>query len=685
MSGLHSRAGVCTTGVEPSDVVRRIVLLVAVVVAVTVPATARAQSGPATPIRESGYLEMDDGVALRYTVVRPDGPGPYPTLFEYSGYDPGTNPDASYIRRFVENDGGYAYIGVNIRGTGCSEGTFDFFQPREAVDGAAVIAWIREQAWSDGLVGMIGKSYPGITQLFVAAQQPEGLAAIAPGHFYADAYRDVARPGGVLNYGFASLWSFIGRPSYEVQSSPGEVVAGDPSCLRAALQEIGGLATNPFVQLVQHPFDDALFAERSPETYLDTLDVPMLATLAWQDEQLASRQTDLLAQLDDRGSEDWWATLTNGDHGMSRTATELDDLERFYDHFLKGEDNGWEARPRVLVWWEAGRDAGARAPGWTTGLDHWSESQRRDTGVLEPWALPLGPAGSLGAATPATGTTTYLYTPAVGSQGIGNPRYSGVGSLPDFYLWDLAPPDGTAAAFTTDPFAEDRTLLGSASLDLWLSTAAPDVDLQATITEVRADGQEVFVQQGWLKVSQRSLDPDRSTELRPYQTHEEGDAAQLAPGEPVLARLEVFPFGHVFRAGSRLRVWVEAPTVLPQLWAFTPYPVPSQVTILHDADHPSQLVVPLVPNDPERIAALPGCDLVIRQPCRPDALAAGPAGGPSGPDGGGGAGTTPTTAPVGASAVTPAGGLARTGGAPAPLVAFAALALAIVLRRRATG
>jgi hypothetical protein len=96
-------------------------------------------------------------------------------------------------------------------------------------------------------------------------------------------------------------------------------------------------------------------------------------------------------------------------------------------------------------------------------------------------------------------------------------------------------------------------------------------------------------------------------------------------------------------------------------------------------------VVPLVPNDPERIAALPGCDLVIRQPCRPDALATGAAGGPSGPAGGGGAGTTPTTAVVGAPAVTPAGALARTGGAPAPLAAFVALALAIVLRRRAAG
>ena len=68
---------------------------------------------------------------------------------------------------------------------------------------------------------MIGKSYPGITQLFVAAQRPaRACVAIAPGHFFADAYRDVARPGGIINYGFAALWSFIGQPSYEFTGRP---------------------------------------------------------------------------------------------------------------------------------------------------------------------------------------------------------------------------------------------------------------------------------------------------------------------------------------------------------------------------------------------------------------------------------------------------------------------------------
>ena len=661
------------------------------VLAVSIPAAPAAQAEVPT-VQEQGYLTMADGTDLAYTVVRPAGDGPFPTLFEYSGYNPGRSADDGYIDRFVRASGHYAYVGVNLRGTGCSEGTFDFFQPQEAKDGAAVVEWITEQPWSDGKVGMIGKSYPGITQLFVAAEDPDGLEAIAPGHFFANAYRDVASPGGIPNHGFATLWSFIARPSYEVQDSPQYVLEGDYGCSNGLTGELRSIHKNPYLQLLQHPYDDALTAERSPDSRIDDLvaaDIPMLATLAWQDEQLASRQTHLLSALDDAGSETWWATLTNGDHGMSRTKRELDDLERFYDHFLRGEDNGWDERPRVELWWEAGRDEGARAPGWTTELDHWSEARRVAAGELEPWALALRAGGALTEEPAGSGeeTTAYQYVPIAGSQGVGNPRY-GYPDLPDRYLWDVPPPSGTAAAFTTDPFDEDVTLLGSASLDLWLSAASTDVDLQVTLTEVRPDGQEQFVQQGWLRASHRALDDAASTELLPIQSHAEADAAPLAPGEPVLARVEVFPFGQLLRAGSRLRVWIEAPTFLPQLWAFTPTPVPTTVTVLHDADHPSRLVLPRVPNDPERIDELPTCGLVIRQPCRPDPLAAsgapGGAGGQPDLDGGQPAGGGPDGEPTSPSASgggSGTGSLPATGGRDAVSLAGTLLLLALAARR----
>ncbi|MCU1587903.1 MAG: hypothetical protein JWN31_1396 [Frankiales bacterium] len=582
---------------------RLLLVLTALAALITIP---QSSSAAVPTVRVSGDLTMRDGVTLHYTYVRPAGKAKLPTLFEYSGYDPGTNPDKTYIQQYVESGAGYNYIGVSIRGTGCSTGTFDFFQPAEAKDGAAVIAWIRKQSWSDGKVGMIGKSYPGITQLFTAAENPPGLLAIAPGHFFADAYRDVARPGGIQNYGFASLWSFIAQPSYGFQSNPS-------TCPARTLEPVTNLPTNPFVQLQSHLYDDALYHQRSPN--FTKIKAAVFATEAWQDEQLASRGTDLLAQYDDLGKRNWWLDVTNGDHGMMRTVTGYADLRAYYDYTLKGIDHGWSKRPRVKVWWDS--TVKGRKPTWVTGMQHWSEKQRTKAGLLKPLALSLRGDGTLSrqpaVADPAR---TYAYTPVVGSEGIGNPAYGGVAGPPDVYLWSVKPPPQSSLQWTTAPMTSDLTLLGSASLDLWLSSTAPDTDLQVTLSEVRPDGQEMYLEKGWLKVSQRKLDPRRSSVLRPFQTHTQQDVQLLTPGVAVPARVEVFPFGALIRRGSRIRVSLEAPTALPELWAFAAYPVPAVNTVLSDKAHPSRLVLPVVPNDPNRRRALPTCNSLIREPCR---------------------------------------------------------------------
>ncbi len=161
-------------------------------------------------VREWGYLTVRDGVELAFEVIRPDDEAPHPTLLTYDGYYAGGDPDPGYARRYLPR--GYVLAGLQVRGTGCSGGEFDFFQPAEAADGYEMVEWLAAQAYSTGRVGLVGKSYPGITQLFTAEAQPPHLAAIAPGHYFADVYRDVAFPGGIFNHSFAALWSYIARP-----------------------------------------------------------------------------------------------------------------------------------------------------------------------------------------------------------------------------------------------------------------------------------------------------------------------------------------------------------------------------------------------------------------------------------------------------------------------------------------
>jgi predicted acyl esterase len=153
-------------------------------------------------------------------------------------------------------------------------------------------------------------------------------------------------------------------------------------------------------------------------------------------------------------------------------------------------------------------------------------------------------------------------------------------------------------------------------VDLWLKSTAPDTDLQVTLTEVRPDGQEVYVQNGWLRASNRALAPN-ATELRPTHPLTQAAVETLPTGKYVEARVEVFPFGHVFRKGSRIRVIVDAPGASRPTWGFDAFPkIGNQVnTIGWGGDTLSRIVLPVVPG--VKVAAgLPACPGLRAQPCR---------------------------------------------------------------------
>src|SRR3954449_5261453 len=170
-----------------------------------------------------GYMTMRDGTKLAYDVHPPtdapqpvDGgmglgsnpePPPYPTLVEYAGYgyaDP-SGPQSGIA--VIANLMGFAVVDVNMRGTGCSGGAFDFFEPLQSLDGCDVVETIARQPWvANGKVGMMGISYGGISQLFTAENNPPSLAAISPLSVI-DNTQTTLYPGGILNTGFALEWA----------------------------------------------------------------------------------------------------------------------------------------------------------------------------------------------------------------------------------------------------------------------------------------------------------------------------------------------------------------------------------------------------------------------------------------------------------------------------------------------
>ena len=192
--------------------------------------------------------------------------------------------------------------------------------------------------------------------------------------------------------------------------------------------------------------------------------------------------------------------------------------------------------------------------------------------------------------------------------GAARPEATGIGGLLANPSFDWKPvPKGVGLAYDTAPLAPDTVMVGTGSVDLWLGSTARDVDLEVTISEVRPDGEETYVQSGWLRASRRALDESTSTPLAPVPTFAAADAAPLPRGKLSLVRVPLYPFGHAFRAGSRVRITVQPPGGNRPTWAFDAltydHPVTNQVGV--SGAHASKVVLPV----------LDGCDRAHAAPC----------------------------------------------------------------------
>jgi uncharacterized protein len=158
--------------------------------------------------------------------------------------------------------------------------------------------------------------------------------------------------------------------------------------------------------------------------------------------------------------------------------------------------------------------------------------------------------------------------------------------------------------------------VGAGRVDVWVRSSTPDVDLQATISEVRPDGKETFVQNGWVRASMRKLDDAKSTPLEPVLSLRAEDKSPLPPGFSQVT-IPLYYEGHMYRAGSRIRVRISAPNGDQPIWSFdeTQPGGTADVAIGYGSKRPSRLVLPVVP-DVSAPTGLPPCPGLRGEPCR---------------------------------------------------------------------
>jgi predicted acyl esterase len=169
----------------------------------------------------------------------------------------------------------------------------------------------------------------------------------------------------------------------------------------------------------------------------------------------------------------------------------------------------------------------------------------------------------------------------------------------------------------TAPLKSDTTVVGGGRVDLWVRSSTPNLDLQTTISEVRPDGKETFVQNGWVRGNERKLDEAKSTLLEPVLSLREQDVSPLPPDQFVPVTIPLYYEGHLYRAGSRIRVRITAPNGDQPIWSFSETEPAGQaeVQIGYGREMPSRLVLPVIPGG-SAPTGLPPCPGLRGEPCR---------------------------------------------------------------------
>jgi predicted acyl esterase len=613
-----------------------------------------------------GYAYTRDGTSLSLDVRLP-GPaadGPYPTLVEYAGYGYANPAGAESGISQLLNLLGYAVVDVNMRGTGCSGGAFDYFEPLQGLDGYDIVETVARQPWVlHNRVGMAGVSYGGISQLFVGATRPPHLAAITPLSVI-DNTATTLYPGGFLNTGFALQWAEDRvDDSKPASATEGQgwaykrIQDGDQLC--KANQTLHTAAADLISKIHRNRFYRPKVANPlSPATFVSKIRVPTFMACQFEDEQTGGH----CANLADRftGTRQKWFTFTNGFHIDSLDPETFNRWFDFMELYVAGRRpqlpplvaagastiyqtvmgvdgvtlppdpiqnqpsyeaalSLFQSQPSVRVMFDNGGGGapGTPYPGFERFFNRFPIPKTRPLSLFfRPNGLMVRKPAKKGS---KGGGTRFAWEKAARPATDFAGTNTGGGDLwtahPNFD-W-RQPPAGTAASFVTPPLGRDTAIIGAGAVHAWVRASVPDVDLQVTVSEVRPDGKEAYVQSGYLRASMRKLDARKSTLLEPVLSLRRDDVAKLPKGQLSKLVIPLYYEGHMYRAGSRIRVTVSAPVGDQPVWAFAET-VPQQnarVKIALSHKHPSRLILPLVPG----ITAptpLPPCPGLRGEPCR---------------------------------------------------------------------
>jgi len=505
-------------------------------------------------VLDTAWIALPDGCRLAATIWLPIGAGAarrVPAVLEFLPYrrrDGTVLRDAATHRWFAAN--GYACLRVDMRGCGDSDGMFeDEYLPQEQEDGAAVIAWIARQAWSNGAVGLMGISWGGFNALQIAARRPPALKAIVSVCSTDDRYADDTHyMGGGLLTGNVT-WAAVMLATCTRPPDPAVVGERWRAMWLERLERIPILART----WLEHQRRDAYWRQGSVCEDFSAIACPVLAVGGWTD-AYTNAVPRLLAGLSvpRQGLIGPWAHRYPHEGVPGPAIGFLQECRRWWDHWLAGKPNAVIDGPMLRTWLMHSPPAAGLvdpAPG------AWAAEAAWPAAMLATRTLQLAPgtlgdaagSGRLGIATPETlGLAGGAWCP-----------YGYEGDVPP----DQAPDDALSVCFDSGPLDDALAILGFPMLTVRVASDRPLAQLVARLNDVAPDGTSVRVSYGVLNLTHRD-------------SH--ADPAPLEPGRSYSVRFALNAAGHVFARGRRIRLALST-TYWPTLW-----PSPERATLTLD-------------------------------------------------------------------------------------------------------
>ncbi|PNG19603.1 CocE/NonD family hydrolase [Streptomyces cahuitamycinicus] len=537
-----------------------------------------------TKEEEHVTIPMSDGVRLSAHIWRPTSSEqePVPAVLEYIPY---RKRDLTAVRDSIHHPylagHGYACVRVDLRGTGDSEGVLrDEYLEREQADAEEILAWLAEQPWCDGGTGMMGISWGAFAALQVAARQPPGLKAIAIASFTDDRHADDMHymGGALLSDNLAEAGTMFAYGT----CPPDPAVVGDRwrGMWHERLEN-----TEPWVlEWLRHQRRDDYWRHASVCEDYSSVRCPVLASSGWAD-GYSNAVTRLLGNLDvpRKGLIGPWSHKFPHLGEPGPAIGYLQELVRWWDHWLKGVDNGVMDGPMLLAWMQESVPPSTsyeERPGRWVGEPDWPSPH------IRPLTHPLsrhtiGPAQDASAAPSEGGEAMTVRSPLSVGQFAG--KWASYNAPPDL-PYDQREEDGGSLVFDSEPLTEPVEILGSPSVELDLTVSEPVALVAARLSDVSPDGAATRVSYGILNLTRRD-----STE----------SPEPLEPGRRYRATIPLNGVAQAFPPGHRIRLSLST-SYWPLAW---PAPKPARLGV---HEHSSTLTLPVRPVDePDEVPSSP--------------------------------------------------------------------------------